>query len=387
MQIESFTDARRGRTAVRLLQPLAAMLLLCIISSSPDAVAVEMASLYTVEVPLDPEDPDATANAYRTALNVVLVRVTGTTAAAVSPELTGLFPNPASLVLQYRSGPDNALIVSLDGPAILRQLRQFGATIWDSNRPLTLMLLAVDWGQGDREIVAAEGGARAPGEVRFIDRNRVLRERVESVADLRGLPVIFPALDNEDLQNLAFTDVWGGFDDRLLAAAARYGADSVLVGRIRPDSMLEHRWTWYHLGQRRDWSGDAELAVNMLGDSLASQYALGGDTAIDTIRLTISGISSVVAYGEVQSFIENLRGIDKLAVKSASSDSITYDVTIQGGAERLGRALELSGLLDRVTSTSESFERGGMSRDNDPFATDNELIHESQVLEYLYRSD
>ena len=387
MQIDSFNEARYERTANGAARLLGLVLIMCLLYAPANVIAVEMTALYTVEVSLDPDDPDATENAYRAALNEVLVRITGTTAAAVSPELTAIFPNPASYVLQYRSAPDNALIVSLDGPAILRMLRQFGATIWDSDRPLTLILIGVDWGQGDREIVAAEGAARAPGDIRFIDRNRVLRERVQKVADFRGLPVTFPLLDSEDLQAMSFTDIWGGFDDQLLASAARYGADSVLVGRIRPDSMLEHRWTWYHLGQRRDWSGDASLAINMLGDSLANQYAVGGDTAIDTIRLTISVTSSVLAYGEIQNYMENLRGIDKLAVKSASADSITYEVTVQGGAERLGRALELSGLLDRVTSTSAPFDSGETRRENDPFATDNDSMGETQVLEYLYRSD
>jgi hypothetical protein len=137
------------------------------------AAAVEMDNLYSVQVPLDPEDPDSRNSAYQTALTEVLVRVTGTTAIVESEQISELFPNPARFVLQYRPGPDNSLVVSLDGPAIENVLRSSGASIWGSERPLTLIWVAVDWGQGEREIVAADDPERMSGDARSIDRNRL----------------------------------------------------------------------------------------------------------------------------------------------------------------------------------------------------------------------
>ncbi len=63
------------------------------------AAAVEMTSLYTVQVPLDPNDPDAQKLAYQAALTEVLVRVTGTTAVVDSEEIAALFRTPARYVL------------------------------------------------------------------------------------------------------------------------------------------------------------------------------------------------------------------------------------------------------------------------------------------------
>jgi hypothetical protein len=386
MQFEILNHGRRLHVAARTCRILPAALLLLLVAAPPQAGALEMTSLYTVNVPLDPEDPDARNNAYQTALTQVLVRVTGTTAAAESAELAAVFPNPARYVLQYRPGPDNSLDVSLDGPAIESLLRQFGATIWGTDRPLTLILLGVDWGQGEREIVGADDPGRIAADGRSIDRNRLLRERVQEIADSRGLPIVFPLLDTEELAALSFTDIWGGFDDQLMESAARYGATSVLVGRIRPDSMLEQRWTWYHSNQRRDWSGEPEQAVNLLGDSLANQYAVGGDADVEAVRLTISGIHSVNAYAEIQRFMDNLKGIDRVAVKSASTESITYEVTVRGGSERLDRALELSGLLDRIESGTSGIDGSRMSREIDPFASGDDAFREPKTLEYLYRS-
>lgn len=369
------------------LAALASLSVLALLLSFPTAGAVEVSSLYTVEVPLDPAEPQARDSAYRTALGVVLVRVTGTTAAAESADLASQFPDPNRFVLSYRDLPDGMLAVSLDGPAIERILRQNNATIWGNDRPLTLVLLGVDRGQGDREIVAAEASGRVPGTDRIIDRNKLLRERIESQAELRGLPVVFPILDSADLEGLSFADLWGGFDERLLATAARYGATSVLVGKIRPDSMLEQRWTWYHAEQRRDWSGHPDQAVNMLGDSLAAMYAVGGDAAVEKIQLTISGVNSVVAYGEIQQLLENLRGIDKIAVLSATADSMSYEVTVQGGSDRLVRALAQSGILDPVVSPGSAIDLRAIRRREDAGSNDIGTYQESVVLEYLYRSD
>lgn len=357
---------------------------------TPIAEALEMTSLYTVEVPFDTEDPDR-KNAYRTALNQVLIRVTGTTAAAESPELAELFPNPARYVSQYRSGPDNSVIVSLDGSAIEKVLRQSGAMVWGSDRPMTLMWLAVDWGQGEREIVAADDGQRLPGASRSIDRNRLLRERVSEIAQLRGLPVVFPLLDTDDRESISFSDIWGGFDDVVLDASLRYGATSVLVGRIRadePQGMGQgHRWTWYLNDERQDWSGEPEEVVNLMADSLALQYAFRGNEPLDSIRLSISGINSVVAYGEVQRLVENLSAIDKHVVQSVEGDRITYEVQVQGGVERLQRALAQSRVLEPVAANDGGLDGRFNQTSTGSFEFDDRSSVAPASLEFLYRSN
>lgn len=351
------------------------------------AAAVEVTSLYSVQVPLDPTDPDAQNSAYRAALTEVLVRVTGTTAVVDSELIAEMFPNPARFVRQYQPGPDKTLVVSLDGPGIENVLRQTGATVWGSDRPLTLIWLAVDWGQGQREIVAADDPERRPGDARSIDRNRLLRERVAEVATRRGIPVLFPLLDTEDLENISFSDIWGGFDDLLLQASMRYEAESVLVGRIRPDSLQPNRWTWYHAGQRVGWDGEPEDVINQLADSLAALYAVSGQTPIDTVRLIISGIDSVKAFGRVQHFMENLRGIDALMIKTVAGDRIVYEIEVQGGTERLQRALESSNMLEMVDPYSERIEVVPMGDDERPFRTFDSGVPERNTLEFLYRAD
>jgi hypothetical protein len=314
------------------------------------AQAVEMTSLYTVEVPLAPGGGRARQDAYNEALRQVLVRVTGSADPAAAEALMPLFPDAGRFVQQYRPGPDDTLVVSLDGPAIERVLREADATIWGADRPLTIVWLAVDWGLGDREIVAAGNPDQAQGGSGSIDRNAVLRERVQAVAERRGLPIAFPLMDVEDLRNIGFIDIWGGFDEPLLEASVRYGAESVLVGRIRPDDQQPPRWTWYFEDQRFGWPGQPEASIEQLADALAARDAVSGNAEVETIRVTISGIGSVSAYAEVQRYMDNLRVARRVVVKSVAGDSIVYDVDVPGGVERLEGTLSISSIFEPAGS-------------------------------------
>ncbi|MDH3954990.1 MAG: DUF2066 domain-containing protein, partial [Gammaproteobacteria bacterium] len=191
------------------------MLTLVSLVLSLPAAAVEVATLFTAEVAYDQESSDPRADAYEAALQEILLRVSGSGIANNPEVLAELFPNPASYVVQFRPGADETLWVSFDGQAIERTLRGAGQTFWGAERPLTLVWLAVDWGQGEREIIAADDPDRTQQESRSIDRDRLLRERLLEIAERRGLPLVFPLLDTTDLQSVTFADIWGGFDEMM----------------------------------------------------------------------------------------------------------------------------------------------------------------------------
>ena len=308
--------------------------------------AVEITSLYTVEVSLDPEDPDAQKNSYRTALIEALIRSTGSSATANAEELEVLFSNPIRYVLQQQVGSNNTLIVTLDGPAIERTLRDSGVPIWGSDRPLTIIWLAIDWGLGDREIISAADSSYSFSSDRFIDRNHLLRERVHVVAARYGVPIIFPLLDIEDLERIDFIDIWGGFDGPLLDASSRYQASSVLVGRIRTDDLASPRWTWHMGEQRIDWVGQPEQAIEQLAEALVLSDVAQGQHGNESLELNISGIQSIHDYGQVQRYIENIRGVESLMVEMVVSNRITYLVKLQGRSNQLKNTLALSGFLE-----------------------------------------
>ncbi len=323
------------------------LLSMLVLTGIPTAWAVEVATLYTAQVALDEEQNNPRQEAYKAALSEVLLRVSGTQLSSDPEMIELLFPSPASYVVQFRPGEEETLWVSFDGEAIEQVLRQSGQTVWGSERPVTLIWLAVDWGQGDREIIAAGDPDQSRDSGRSIDRNRLLRQRVLDMAERRGLPVLFPLLDTEDQQNVTFSDIWGGFDEQLLVASERYEADSVLVGRIRPESNQRHRWNYYFAEDERIWNGEPELVLGLVADQLADEFAISGDAPLEYVDLNVSGIDSVEAYAEMQNMLAATNVIESFTVSEVVGDRIRYRVEALGGVDRLRRALRFNGLIEQ----------------------------------------
>ena len=334
--------------------------LLCLLLFST-ANAIEVPGLYTAQVAIDQEQDDPRAAAYEMALVVVLLRVSGGQVVN-DPELfEALFPNPAAYVVQYRPGPDDTLFVSFDGEAVEGVLRNAGQSIWGSERPLTIVWLAVDWGGGEREILSATDDERDAS--RSINRNRLLRERILDIAERRGLPVAFPLLDSEDLANVGFSDVWGGFDETIVMASARYETNSVLIGRVDADGVSLNRWTYLFGPERRTWLGEPELVLSNVADVLAAEFAIGGDEPLRSVRLNISGITSVTAYGDVQAILRELNVIDSFSIVEVAGDRISFDIRAHGGSDRLARALRFEGFLEQERIDMGDFDFGMLNDD------------------------
>ena len=330
-------------------------ILLLVIVAAP-VWAVEVASLYTAQVPLDQEQNNPRAAAYEMALADVILRVSGAELANDPEMLELLFPDPSAYIVQFRPGEDDTLWVSFDGEAIERVLRQAGQTVWGSDRPLTLVWLAVDWGQGEREIVGADDPIRGSDDARSIDRNRLLRQRVLDAAERRGLPVALPLLDTIDRQNLSFSDIWGGFDEALLGASERYEADAVLVGRVRPASAQRNRWSFYLGGEERSWNGEPELVINAVADLLAAEFAISGTAIPEDVELTVAGINSVQSFGAVENVLSNLSVVERFAIVEVHGDRVKFRVTAVGGMDRLRRALRFNGLIEQNNGDPIGFD-------------------------------
>ncbi len=333
----------------------AVLLTLVTVFVCPPATAVEVPTLYTAEVAVDTRAKDPRGDAYRAALVEILYRVSGPELAGNPEAVEELFPRPASYVMQFRSGTTDTLWVSFDGQAIEQALRGANYTFWGAERPLTLVWLAVDWGQGEREIVGADDQERSRHESRSIDRNRLLRERMLEVANRRGLPIVFPLLDTTDLQSVTFADIWGEFDDLIIDASKRYDVDSVLIGRIRPSTSQRSRWSYYLSGNETMMTGPPEAVLGQVGEMLAAEFAIGGDAVVQSVALNVSGIVSVDAYGTVQGILEDVALIEHFVVTEVTGDRVSYRVEVRGGPKRLGRALRFNGLVEQEDVVSTDF--------------------------------
>lgn len=309
---------------------LAVALALCLLAGPAGAARVD--GLYDAEADFEGDR----AEGFRAALGMVLVRVTGRRDITARPEVAPLLGNAADYAQQFRQPAPNRLWVSFDGAALERELARLNQPVWGAERPSTLLWIAVDAGGGKRFVVAS-------GDE--FDEEAALRDELLAAARSRGLPLVFPLMDAEDRAQASFSEVWGGFEDSIRAASARYGVDAILVGRMTTDDADRARWMLYTADTSERWAGSIPDSIGRLADLFAARFAVVSSGATRTVRLAVTGLESIEDYGRVSSFLGSLTAIEALGVETVEGDEMVFRVELRGEPETLDEAVRLGGLL------------------------------------------
>ena len=232
--------------------------------------------------------------------------------------------------------------------------------VWDSNRPSVLVWMALQNNEGERSMATA-------------DSNPEIISFMQKFAAERGLPIIFPVLDFEDRRALTEDAVWALDEDVIRRASERYGADSVLSGRLHftVSGELVGLWQFIFQGQAEVFDGfDEELEsyldepLDRITNQLASHFALIPEaTNQQIVRIQVEGIRDLSAYSALLNYISSL-GLVESAITTAFE----------------GQLLELQ--LGLLGNTQQLFELIALDRDLLP-VTNSQLLNES-VLTYRW---
>jgi hypothetical protein len=150
------------------------------------------------------------------------------------------------------------------------------------------------------------------------------------------------------------TDVWGGFDDDIVAASARYRADAVLIGRVRPGVFgNEVDWLFVHGVERQ--------AVPVVGvrdgiDVAADRYAADLRTVggANVALLTVNNVRTTADYGRVMSYLERQSVLESVDVESFDDGALRLRVAARGDPRVLERVLSLGGVLRPAAGSAGS---------------------------------
>lgn len=282
--------------------------LLALAAAVPLAWASRPVRVYEVSVRgTDPVavDPEAMRQA--------LVRATGRRDAATDPALAELVTDAARYVVSSRPAGDGTVQVVLDGPAIESRIVAAGRSVWDAERPFTIVVLSPP------PTGAADDAAL---------------QSLEGLAEDRGLPVT--------LVPMAVTDSAGQplSGDALLTSARRLGGDAVLLGRADP-AAADGNWQWTLLTgfSTQSWNGTFEAGINGAADALARVQGSSLPLAEERTVIEVSGVASLADYATVERMLTDLPGARSSGLEEADGATATFDVLIRGGAQAVERAL------------------------------------------------
>ncbi len=333
------------------------------------ASAAEVQGLYDATVPVADQQQAARAQAMRAGLAQVLVRVTGYGGAPQDPVLADMLDDAPHYVQQYRyltappaatgtsaaaapaatatTPPAPQLWMAFDPVGIDQALRARHQPVWGRARPLVLVWLAVDDGNGSRHLVSASDGS---------DELQAL----EAEAQLRGLPLRLPLWDLEDQSKVAVADVWGGFQDTLLAASARYSPQAVLIGRLYRDArgMWHAGWTLRVGEDSVNWNNDGSTPAQVLAagvdataDSLSLRFAQIGDVGVgSSIRLNVADIHDLADYTRVLYYLKSLNGVTDVQVDEVKPGTVTYRLALHVEQKGIIRTIGFGNTLAAASS-------------------------------------
>ena len=288
-----------------------------VLLASRPATAVPVRNLYAASVALPAESLDPSNDTFNDALGKVLVKVTGRRDASAPDYLMRLFPDPEQVVQLHRREDQETIWIQFRRNAIKRVLDGEGQPVWGVDRPEVLIWLALDAGRGRRSILSAESATDGLpiwlDESLTVDIQQTDKARVAimEAAEGRGVPVLLPLMDAEDLSRLSFAELWGNFSDTVMAASARYGVEVVLIGRARNESApgRQVRWTLLYGNDRKDWQGDLADGPNGTADWLGGRLATTADS-VDKIRLSVAGVKTLEHYGQLKKYLNSIEVVE-----------------------------------------------------------------------------
>ena len=326
--------------------------------------AVEVSGLYEAEVPVADQRAAARGEAARAALAEVLAKVTGNADAPRRSEFLSMLQQAEQWLqrYQYRAVPGSTsqiFVASFDRQAINQRIYEAGMPVWGSDRPQTVVWLAMEEDGGGGTLV---GGEQRP-EIQAL---------VSDQARRHGLPVILPLLDTQEQSAALLGDVRGQAVDTVLRASERYQSDAVLLGRIHSAGANRWRaqWTLRHAGSSRNWeTGEGGIAeviaagLNEVMGHLAKRYALalapGGS---DTATLVVSEVAKLQVYARVSRYLRTLDAVRALAVEGVEGDTLVLRLQIRGDVQGLTRLLASGKVLAPSQESASSAGAGNTLR-------------------------
>jgi uncharacterized protein len=329
--------------------------------------------LYEASVPVPDQTPAARNVALQQALAAVLVKVTGERTAGRVPALAALTGNPNQFLQQYHyeqtqdangnapasgvtyfdltrngalaiAGTGLVLHAKFDPEAVDQAVSKAGEPVWGRERPATLVWLALQDGN-TRTILSATS-------------NPAVTQAMNAAATQRGVPLIFPVMDAQDQQAIAFADVWTNNASAIQQASARYKPDAILVGNIYLVSAGQYavRWQLTSSGSVQAWSGAAGDLVSVTteglqtaADDYAKQYAIGaGAIGVEGVSVQVDGVNSVDVYARVLAYLNNLTPVKSVQVHQVKNGSVYFRIDTRGSVANLAQAITLGDLLKPV---------------------------------------
>ena len=322
-----------------------AAIMLCLSLSTAHAAEVAQ-GLYKVELAVDTQSRRDRLRAAGEGLKTVLVRISGHHSVLENDQLRAKVRQAERYLKRFSyarqpvaDSDQEQLMIKMDfEPSLIEDLlRSESLPIWSENRPTVLLWAVVDGLEGKRFIGA--------GDERIVNA-------IQQQAARRGLVVKLPTLDLEDTIAISPEDLWQMNLWAAQRAAARYKADSLLIGRMTELS----NWLFSKQGERSEIEGQAPqlseyigAAIDVAADQLASKYAIVPvKMSEDGVVIRLTGIKDFRAYARAVAYLQQLSAVRYANPIYVENQQLFIHLIADGQLEQLEQTLALGKKLEKI---------------------------------------
>ena len=325
------------------------MLFVFIASVSGPPARAEVA-LYEADVVWSDQDAADRASAFRRALRQVLIKLTGLRRFADTAQIESLVENAQGLVQQYQlrtvtvahgetSVQEPRLWARFDEGAVDRLVREAGLPVWSRTRPSVLVWVAAE-NDGTMLAVGSEGSER-------------VTEILQRSAASRGVSLVLPLLDLEDLAQAGPPESWVEEEDRIRAASERYQPGGILIGRVDRGVQWEAHWSLLLRGAAQRWKTEGGVfdhvvdeGVQEAVDALAARYANAvPETGGASIVVSVSGVHDFKGFARTMRYLESLDEVESIDVLAVVSGRLRLGLKVRTGVAGLRGLFALGSTL------------------------------------------
>ena len=296
--------------------------------------AVRVTDLYQGTVPVSSQTQQERDQVLQQAFAQVLVKISGNKLTLENPSVKSHLNSASSLVQEFSYTPLHQpnepkpylLHLNFDVDGVNAILQEAGVPIWGEHRPLILAWLEYE----------------TPGHPAAIlsgDSAQVIPALLKQDANRRGVPLMFPAMDIQDIGQVTINDITSMNIAKLTNAATRYGSDAILIGHIVQDpNQINTQWKLVMGQDQWGWNVTGKLLPDVLialtdhmADALAARYATVVTQNVQTkIALKVTNITHEDDFPRVMNYLKHQAAVADVSVVQVVDDAVILNVNVRG---------------------------------------------------------
>jgi hypothetical protein len=314
--------------------------------------------VYSGEVVVASQAEEERIEAIPEAMIQVLQKLSGQREMPISPSLDEALNNADRILLafEYKNvqralsdgevASELRLVARFMQPEIDRVIQQIGLPRWQQERPPVQLWVILDDGRG-RQL--------KPVEYEYA------WQAMEHVAALRGLPVVWADLDEEEVQLIDMSLVWGGFTDYLVERGAPADGVAIVAAR-REGPQWVLRWSLAADGQNWNWRGmDHELVfalvdgIHQMTNRLAEVNVIAAsEQELWTVDIIVDALGNAEEYARCLAYLQGLNLVNVVEILGAEPGVVQFRVQLNAAPEFLAEALSRGSVLLAARSGNEN---------------------------------